>query len=52
MPIEVAEDVIYFAARIAIDDKKSRRNLYEKLVKAPDETVEWEAVAEYFKDIL
>jgi 4-hydroxy-4-methyl-2-oxoglutarate aldolase len=52
VPIEVAEDVLYFAARIAIDDKKSRRNLYEKLGKEPDETVEWEAVAEYFKDIL
>jgi 4-hydroxy-4-methyl-2-oxoglutarate aldolase len=52
VPIEVAEDVLYFAARIAIDDKKSRRNLYQKLGKAPDETVDWEAVAEYFKDIL
>ncbi len=52
VPIEVAEDVLYFAATIAIDDKKSRRKLYEKLGKAPDETVDWEAVAEYFKDIL
>jgi len=52
VPLEVAEDVLYFAARIAIDDKKSRRNLYAKLGKAPDETVDWEAVAEYFKDIL
>lgn len=52
VPIEVAEDVLYFAARIAIDDKKSRRNLYKKLGKAPDETVNWEVVAEYFKDIL
>ena len=52
VPIEVAEDVLYFAASIAIDDKKSRRNLYQKLGKAPDETVDWEAVAEYFKDIL
>ena len=52
VPLEVAEDVLYFAARIAIDDKKSRRNLYQKLGKAPDETVNWEAVAEYFKDIL
>jgi regulator of RNase E activity RraA len=52
VPIEVAEDVLYFAAIIAIDDKKSRRNLYQKLGKAPDETVDWEAVAEYFKDIL
>lgn len=52
VPLEVAEDVLYFAARIAIDDKKSRRNLYDKLGKAPDETVDWEVVAEYFKDIL
>jgi 4-hydroxy-4-methyl-2-oxoglutarate aldolase len=52
VPIEVAEDVLYFAARIAIDDKKSRRNLYQKLGKPADETVDWEAVAEYFKDIL
>jgi regulator of RNase E activity RraA len=52
VPIEVAEDVLYFAARIAIDDKKSRRNLYEKLGKKPDETVDWESVADYFKDIL
>jgi regulator of RNase E activity RraA len=52
VPLEVAEDVLYFAARIAIDDKKSRRHLYEKLGKTPDETVDWESVAEYFKDIL
>jgi hypothetical protein len=52
VPIEVAEEVLYFAARIAIDDKKSRRNLYEKLGKKPDETVDWESVADYFKDIL
>ena len=52
VPLEVAEDVLYFAAKIAIDDKKSRKNLYKKLGKAPDETVNWEVVAEYFKDIL
>jgi regulator of RNase E activity RraA len=52
VPIEVAEDVLFFAAKIAIDDKKSRRRLYEKLGRKPDETVDWEAVAEYFKDIL
>jgi 4-hydroxy-4-methyl-2-oxoglutarate aldolase len=52
VPFEVAEEVLYFAAKIAIDDKKSRKNLYTKLGKAPDETVNWEAVAEYFKDIL
>jgi regulator of RNase E activity RraA len=52
VPIEVAEDVLFFAASIAIADKKSRRSLYEKLGKATDETVDWEAMAEYFKDIL
>jgi len=52
VPIEVAEEVLYFAVTIAIDDKKSRRRLYEKLGKTPDETVDWEAVAEYYKDIL
>jgi regulator of RNase E activity RraA len=52
VPLEVAEEVLYFAAKIAIDDKKSRKNLYKKLGKTPDETVDWEAVAEYFKDIL
>jgi 4-hydroxy-4-methyl-2-oxoglutarate aldolase len=52
VPLEVAEEVLYFAAKIAIDDKKSRKNLYTKLGKAPDETVDWEAVADYFKDIL
>jgi regulator of RNase E activity RraA len=52
VPIEVAEEVLYFAARIAIDDKKSRKLIYEKMGKAPDETVDWEGAAEYFKDIL
>ncbi len=52
VPIEVAEEVLYFAASIAIDDKKSRRRLYEKLGRPMDDTVNWEAVAEYYKDIL
>ncbi len=52
VPIEVAEDVLYFAARIAVNDKKGRRRLYEKLGREPDETVDWESAAEYFKDLL
>lgn len=52
VPLEVAEDVLYFAAKIAIDDKKSRRNLYTRLGRKYDETVDWEVVAEYYKDIL
>ena len=52
VPIEVAEDVLQFAARIAIEDKKSRRGLYEKLGKPMDETVDWEAAEKWFADIL
>jgi regulator of RNase E activity RraA len=52
VPLEVAEEVLYFAVKIAIEDKKGRANLYKKLGKEPDETVDWQAVAEYFKDIL
>ncbi len=52
VPIEAAEDVLAIAARIAVDDKKARRRLYEKLGKPMDETVDWEAAAEFFKDLL
>jgi len=52
VPIEIAEEVLYFAAKIAIADKKSRKLMYEKLGKEMDETVDWEGAAEYFKDIL
>jgi regulator of RNase E activity RraA len=52
VPIEVAEDVLAVAARIAVDDKKSRRRLYEKLGKPLDESVDWESAAEWFKDLL
>lgn len=39
-------------ALVQHDDKKSRKALYKKLGKTPDESVDWEAVAGYFKDIL
>jgi regulator of RNase E activity RraA len=52
VPQEVAERVLMFAARIAVDDKQGRRKLYEKLGKEPDETVDWEAAADYFSDLL
>jgi hypothetical protein len=52
VPIEVAEEVLYFAAQIAIADKKARRKLYEALGKEPDETVDWEAAAAYFNDLV
>lgn len=52
VPIEVAEDVLVVAARIAVDDKRGRRRLYDRLGRKPDETVDWEAAAAYFKDLL
>lgn len=52
VPTEVAEDVLAIAARIAVDDKKARRRLYDRLGRKPDETVDWEATAAYFKDLL
>ncbi len=52
VPLEVAEDVLCIAARIAVDDKKARRRLYDKLGKTPDETVDGEAAADCFKDLL
>jgi 4-hydroxy-4-methyl-2-oxoglutarate aldolase len=52
VPIEVAEEVLVYAARIAVDDKQGRRKLYDKLGKKPDETVDWEAAAAWFKDLL
>jgi 4-hydroxy-4-methyl-2-oxoglutarate aldolase len=52
VPIEVAEDVLAIAARIAVDDKKARRRLYDRLGRKPDETVDWEAAAAYYKDLL
>lgn len=52
IPIEVAEDVLAIAARIAVDDKKARRRLYDRLGRKPDESVDWEAAATYYKDLL
>jgi len=52
VPIEVAQEVLAISARIAVDDKKGRRRLYDRLGRKPDETVDWEAAAEYFKDLL
>jgi regulator of RNase E activity RraA len=52
VPIEVAEDVLAIAARIAVDDKKGRRRLYDRLGRKADETVDWESAAAYFKDLL
>ena len=52
VPLDVAEEVLYFAARIAIDDKKARRRLYEKTGRPMDETVDVEGAEAWFKDVL
>lgn len=52
IPIEIAEDALAIAARIAVDDKKARRRLYDKTGRKADETVDWQSAAEYFKDLL
>jgi 4-hydroxy-4-methyl-2-oxoglutarate aldolase len=52
VPLEVAADVLAISARIAVDDKKARRRLYDKTGRKPDETVDWESAAEYNKDLL
>jgi 4-hydroxy-4-methyl-2-oxoglutarate aldolase len=52
IPIEVAAEVLAISARIAVDDKKARRRLYDRMGRKPDESVDWEAAAEYFKDLL
>jgi 4-hydroxy-4-methyl-2-oxoglutarate aldolase len=52
VPLEIAEDVLAISARIAVDDKKARRRLYDKTGRKADETVDWEAAAQWFKDLL
>ncbi len=52
VPQEVAEEVLVFAARIAVDDKRKRRELYDKLGKPHDDTVDWEGAREFFRDLL
>ncbi len=52
VPQELAAEVLAIAAHIAIDDKKGRRKLYERLGKAPDETVDAAAAERYYRDIL
>ncbi len=52
VPIEVAEEVLAISARIAVSDKKARRALYDRMGRTPDESVDWKAAAEHFKDLL
>jgi len=52
VPQEVTEDVLAISARIAVDDKKALRRLYDKTGRTPDATVDWESAAAFYKDLL
>jgi len=52
VPQEVTEDVLAISARIAVDDKKALRRLYDKTRRTPDATVDWESAAAFYKDLL
>jgi regulator of RNase E activity RraA len=50
VPLEVAEEVAGHARAVLLADMRSRRRLYEELGKAPDETVDTEAVEAYYRE--
>jgi 4-hydroxy-4-methyl-2-oxoglutarate aldolase len=52
IPLEIAEEVLVIAARIAVDDKRARRRLYDRLGRQPDESVDWQAAQEFYKDLM
>ncbi len=49
VPTEVAEEVAVHARAILLADMHARRGLYERLGRAPDETVDVEAVEAYYR---
>ena len=49
VPVEVAEEAAIHARAVLIADMKDRAELYRKLGKGPDETVDYEAVEEYHR---
>ncbi len=52
VPADLAEDVLRHAAAIAVHDKRWRASLYEKLGRAKDDTVDWEAAERDYEDLL
>lgn len=52
VPLEVAVEVGRHAAAVLLADMKGRRALYEQLGRELDETVAWEGVEEYYRDVL
>ncbi len=49
VPLEVAEEVAVHARAVLLSDMRERRELYERSGMAPDATVDWEAVEEYYR---
>lgn len=51
VPQEIAAEVAMHARAILLADMRGRRGLYERLGMAPDETVDFEAVEAYYRDL-
>jgi regulator of RNase E activity RraA len=49
VPLEVAEEVAVHARAVLLSDMKARRELYGRLGKEPDSTVDCEAVEAYYR---
>ncbi len=49
VPLEVAEEVAVHARAVLLSDMKARRDLYRRLGKEPDATVNSEAVEAYYR---
>ena len=51
VPLEIAEEAAVHARAILLADMRGRKRLYERLGMAPDETVDFEMVEEYFASL-
>ncbi|MDP9383280.1 MAG: RraA family protein [Chloroflexota bacterium] len=51
MPVEVAREVAIHARAVLIADMRARRQLYERLGKPADETVDYETVEAYYQTL-
>ncbi|MDI7277555.1 MAG: RraA family protein, partial [Anaerolineae bacterium] len=51
VPIEIAQEVAVHARAILLADMRGRRALYERLRMPPDETVDYEAVEAYYREL-
>ena len=51
VPLEVAEVVAIHARAVLLADMKDRDNLYRRLGKEPDETVDYRTVEEYYRQL-